>query len=170
MTRFFTSLLPALRLAACLAGITAAHADAQGATRPLVTALRTGDTVRVWAQSPAEQIGAVTRLDTDTLGIRRRDGRPFAWAVDSLSHIDVQRGTRRSTTRVIAGTLIGGAVGFVGGAYAGYGIECAFDCEGEWAGFAGAALGALTGGIVGMVAGGVVGGRLRVPRWEKVWP
>jgi len=170
MTRFFTRLLPALRLAACLACIAATQAEAQGATRPLLSALRAGDTVRVWARSPAEQVGAVTRLDADTLGIRRNDGRPLAWSVDSLSHIDVQRGTRRSATRVIAGTLLGGAVGFVGGAYAGYGIECAYDCEGEWAGFAGAALGALTGGIAGMITGGIIGGRFRVPRWEKVWP
>ena len=159
-----------LRLAACLACIAASQADGQGATRPLVNALRTGDTVRVWAQSPAEQIGAVTRLDADTLGIRRRDGRPFAWSVDSLSHIDVQRGTRRSAGRVLVGTLLGGAAGVVVGAYAGYGIECAFDCEGEYAGLAGGALGALTGGIVGMVTGGIIGGRFRVPRWEKAWP
>jgi len=174
MTRSLSSLIRARCLAACLAAclacIATSHADAQGAARPLVTALRTGDTVRVWAQSPAEQVGAVTRLDADTLGIRRRDGRPFAWAVDSLSHIDVQRGTRRSAARVVIGTLLGGAVGIVGGAYAGYGIESAFDCEGEWAGFAGAALGALTGGIAGMVTGGVIGGRMRVSRWEKVWP
>jgi hypothetical protein len=170
MNRFLRSLRPALRLAAVLGCIAAAHADAQGATRPLVTSLRTGDTVRVWAQSPVEQIGAVTRLDADSLGILRRDGRPFAWRVDSLSHVDVQRGTRRSATRVVVGTLLGGAAGVVAGAYAGYGIECAFDCEGEWAGFAGAALGALTGGIAGMVTGGILGGRWRVPRWEKVWP
>jgi len=164
------SRLALLLLAACLTVVPASRASAQGAARPLVTALRTGDTVRVWAQSPAEQIGAVTRLDADTLGIRRRDGRPFAWSVASLTHIDVQRGTRRSGGRVLVGTLLGGAVGVIAGAYAGYGIECAFDCEGEYGGLAGGALGALTGGIVGMVTGGIIGGRMRVPRWEKAWP
>lgn len=141
----------------------------QTAARPL-SALRAGDTVRVWASSPAEQVGALAAPVADSLAIVRRDGRTVAYPVTMLSRVDVQRGTRRSTGRIILGVIGGAALGTVLGATAGAAIGESSDCTGDLCGLAGFAVGGLVGGVGGGIVGGVVGARWRARRWEPVYP
>ena len=155
-------------LALALALLLPAALPAQVA-HPVLT-LRTGDTVRVWTSSPAEQIGVVASATPDTLGLRRFSGEPFVIPVPSLSHVDVQRGTRRSPLVVVAGVLGGAAIGGLLGAWAGAGLECASGCEGDLGGIAGFLLGGAVGIVGGGIAGGTLGARYKVRRWEKVYP
>lgn len=141
----------------------------QTGARPLST-LQVGDTVRVWATSPAEQIGVVAAPVSDSLAIRRRDGRALAFPVGSLSHVDVQRGSRRSTARVIAGVLVGAGLGAVLGATIGVAIEESRGCDGDLCGIAGLLLGGLTGGVGGAIGGGILGARYKTRRWEQIYP
>ena len=158
MLRF--SLLIALALAPA-AGAQVAH--------PILS-LRAGDTVRVWTTSPAEQVGVVTSARADTLGVRRLDGRALAFPVAALSHVDVQRGSRRSPIVIVGGILAGGAIGAVLGAWGGAALECADGCEGEYGGLGGFLVGGTIGTVAGAITGGVLGGRYRSRRWEKVYP
>jgi hypothetical protein len=160
----------ALALVAALALLPALPAalPAQVA-HPLLT-LRAGDTVRVWTSSPAEQIGVVATATTDTLGLRRFDGQPFAIPVPALSHLDVQRGRKRSPLVIVGGVIGGAAIGAVLGAWAGAGLECAGGCDGEFGGLAGFVIGGTVGIIGGGITGGVLGARYRVRRWERVYP
>jgi len=142
--------------------------DAQTA-RPLLS-LRVGDTVRVWTSSPAEQIGIVTTPPSDSLAIRRLDGRPLSVSLAALSHVDVQRGSRRSPVVVTLGIVGGMAVGMLAGGFIGAAIEEAGDCSGDFCGLAGFVLGGGVGAITGGIVGGVLGARYRARRWEQVYP
>lgn len=137
--------------------------------RPLVS-LRVGDTVRVWTSSPAEQVGVVAAPPSDSLTIRRLDGRPAAVSLASLSHVDVQRGTKRSPMVVVLGVVGGAAVGMLAGAFSGAALEESGGCNGDLCGLAGFVIGGGVGGIAGGIVGGVLGARYRIRRWEQVYP
>lgn len=145
-----------------------ASAGAQTA-RPLVS-LRVGDTVRVWTSSPAEQVGVVAATTPDTLAIRRLDGRPLSVSLASLSHLDVQRGSKRSPAIITLGIVGGAAVGMITGAFAGAAIEETGDCNGDLCGLAGFVLGGGVGAITGGIVGGILGAKYRTRRWEQLYP
>lgn len=146
-----------------------AAAQAQIA-RPLLS-LRVGDTVRVWTSNPAEQVGVVTTLERDTLGLRRGDGRALTIPLASLSHLDVQRGRRTSAVAVIGGILLGGAAGALAGSFGGAALECLRGCDGEFGGLAGFVIGGAVGTIVGAGSGGIIAGRkFRSRKWEQLHP
>ena len=157
------------RALALVFGFVLPVASSAQVAHPILT-LRAGDTVRVWTSTPVEQIGVVAAATSDTLGLRRFNGQPLAIPVASLSHVDVQRGGKRSPLVVIGGVLGGAAIGAVLGAWAGTSLECAGGCQGELDGIAGFLLGGGVGIIGGGIAGGVLGARYKVRRWEKVYP
>ncbi|HYD55007.1 MAG TPA: hypothetical protein VEA99_20390 [Gemmatimonadaceae bacterium] len=148
--------------------VLASPLDAQRA-HPVLS-LRTGDTVRVWTSTPVEQVGVLTAAPADSLSLRRFDGRAVAVPVAALSHVDVQRGRKRSPLVIVAGILGGAAVGVVAGGFAGAGLECLGGCSGDLGGLAGMVIGGLGGGVVGAITGGVLGSRYRVRQWQRVFP
>jgi hypothetical protein len=142
-----------------------------------LSALRSGDTLRVWATQPRLNgtVGLLDRLERDTLGLRSFAGsRPLpaglAVAIPALTRLDVRRGLRRSVGWSVAGVVLGAAIGTVVGAYSGVLIECGGSCSdepGDLAGLAGFVLGGGVGGIAGGIAGGIIGARRR-PYWQPV--
>ena len=137
--------------------------------QPLVR-LTVGERVRVWTDTPVEQIGTLVAIAGDTLRVRGE--RPFTILRPAIARLDVQRGTRRSTGAIVVGILLGSAVGTLVGSYTGVLIECGGSCDGGdgYEGLAGGLAGATLGFIAGGVAGGIIGGQRRIPRWERVIP
>lgn len=155
-------------LAAALAAAVPTDATAQQATRPLV-ALRVGDTLRVWARSPAEQVGTLAAPVGDTLSIVRPDGRRQSFAVASLTHVDVQRGSSRSSGAGVAGALLGIGAGFLVGGIMGAWIDCSNGCDGRRAG-GGFAIGALSGSVLGGIGGHHLLTRRPAATWVQIFP
>jgi hypothetical protein len=138
---------------------------AQGAAPSGVIA-RPGELVRV-RTAEWEYTGTLDRVANDTAVVR--------FATDSariprafVVRTEVQRGTRRSGTRITLGAIGGAAAGMVAGAFLGAMLECGgTSCdggqgyEGLAGGFAGAALGLVTGAL----SGGIWGSQKRYPRW-----
>lgn len=158
------------RLAIVASILSAPLAASAQVAHPLVT-LRAGERVRVWTNSPVEQIGTLTAIVGDTLRVQGGD-RSFIILRPAIARLDVQRGTRRSVGAIVVGILLGSAVGTLVGSYAGVLIECSGSCDsgGEYEGLAGGLAGAALGFIAGGAAGGIIGGQRRIPSWERVLP
>jgi hypothetical protein len=143
--------------------------SAQAPVAHPVLSLRTGDTVRVWTTSPAEQVGVISRLTQDTLGINRLSGGLLSYPIAALSHVDVQRGRRHHAGAIALGIVLGAATGGIAGGLLGAQMECEGDCYGE-GGVVGFLIGGALGIIVGGVGGGIVGAQFKMRRWERVYP
>lgn len=141
-----------------------ATAPAQAAAPSGVVA-RPSETVRV-RTAQWEYTGTLAHVARDTAVIRF-SGDSAVVARSSVLHAQVQRGTRRSTPRILITTLVGGVAGTYLGAAAGVLIECGGSCADNDSldGLAGGLAGATIGMVTGAVAGGVWGARKRYPRW-----
>ena len=142
-----------------------------------LSALRPGDTLRVWATRPRLNgtMALLDRLERDTLGLRSFPGghtvpEGLSVAIPALTRLDVRRGQRRSVGWSAAGVVLGAALGTVVGAYGGVLIECGGSCSdepGDLAGVGGFLIGGTVGAATGGITGGIIGARRR-PNWQPV--
>lgn len=160
-------LVPLITLALGAANVAAAQ------SRPSLTSLAAGDTVKVWSVTPrlngAEGLFNEFRADTLTLGALPFGSVSILAKVpySGLRRVDVRRGTHRSTGRIVAGVLIGGLVGGALGAAIGPAVECRNGCPDYLGGLAGFVYGAGAGIAVGSLTGGIIGAR-RTGKWVAV--
>ena len=157
-----------------LAAIASAEAAAAQPTLPF-SSVRPGDTVRVWTHGPPllRTVALVSSVGSDRLMLTDVPGRttrlglvdvPFG----ALTRLQLQRGSRSSTSDAVVGLALGSVGGAVLGALVA-GIVCSGSSsyEGDCAGFGPAILGAAAGAVAGSLTGAYLGHRPR-PRWRPV--
>lgn len=155
-----------IRGAAAMAAVAIAFAvPATGAAQtaaPSGVVARTGELVRV-RTSQWEYTGTLARVASDTAVL--------LFTADSVRiprhevlRTEVQRGTRRSSGRVLAFAVGGAAAGFLGGAILGAATAEQVSND-EYAGIGGAIFGMTLGTLAGSVAGGIWGAKKRYPNW-----
>ena len=156
-----------------------AFAPSLGAQSSIETspALVPGDTLRVWASTPKLDgvIATLGRLSVAEIVLQGQATSPdvppreLGVQLQSLTRLDVLRGTKRSAGRIVAGVLLGAAAGALVGAPLAQLIECggACDTEGSLQPKVGPALGAAIGAPIGAIIGGVIAGSRRA-KWHTV--
>lgn len=140
-----------------------AAAPAQTAT-PAAVVARRGEVVRIrtaqWEYTGtlgrSERDTAVLHLASDSVRIARRD----------IVRTRVQRGTRRSTGRVLAFAAGGGAAGFLAGGVLGAAAGAGVSDDGL-ATIGGTLVGVSLGTLAGGIAGAVWGSQKRYPNWVE---
>lgn len=139
---------------------------AQAATPSAIVA-RAGETVRVrtgdWIYT-----GTLTRVTPDTAVVTYSPDSAVVPRAGIL-RVDVQRGTKRSATRIVLATAAGILGGAIIGGFVGVWAECGSSCSdnGEWGGVGGALSGIALGSLVGGLTGGTIAAQHRVPRWLR---
>jgi hypothetical protein len=151
---------------------------AKGQGGPTLSALATGDTLRVWAVTPRLNgtMGILDRFGRDTLTLLGMEPvaeqRPLVAQVPlmGLRRVDVRRGLHRSGSRIALSALVGAAAGALVGAVLGPVVECSGSCndDPDLAGVAGFIVGTGGGILVGGLAGGTIGFFHKSPNWVAV--
>jgi hypothetical protein len=111
-------------------------------------------------------IGVLTAMTSDSIVLNTaEEGDLLAFALDSVTRIDVHRGRKSKW-------LLGMGIGFLAGSGAGALVGTSLDCT-EYLGTTSneascTGLGALGGAAVGAVVGALVGSSIRTDKWEEV--